>query len=934
MNNTKFNKITQCIKLACVLGVTASSTALVSQTALAQEAASDVEVIEVRGIRASTKENLNLKRFSNSIVDVITAEDIGKFPDKNVADTLARVPGVTVNRDFGEGEGVTIRGFSPEQNITLLNGQAVGTAQWFILRNTGRNFNFEMLASEMIAGVEVFKSPQADIEEGGLGGTVNVKTRRPLELDAHTFAGSLEAQYSDIPEAWDPGASAMYSWKNDEENFGIVVSASMQEREVERHSQESDFGWFGPGIARIEPGLSAPSTDGVGNPGPEKGSLPWGVGSAVFEQQRERTGFDTNIQYRPNDAVEMNLHYLFTELEASNVNSNLIGIPFRGLFVGDANARPGTVNNGFVTSLDYSGLPSQEGWVPQFLAYDVIYRDGSSMQTQVLDFDLNWQLENQTVHFQAGTTKGEGQINDFFTEFWADPRDPRARILFSNPNPTEHGASIAFTEGNPWLANPTDEMWLAVIFNQENTTEDKENYAQLDVTFDVDYGAISEIKVGAKVKDRNFDQFRIRDDLGNTQISGEGSLGPAQNFWSGDMIDADHSGNSLPSMSYFFPDRQRIFDTFYGLPLCSAGAEGPCRNEDVLQNVAIFDIEETITAFYAMANFSGDGYRGNVGVRYTSTDSTTNGFDGGDPVQFKNDYSELLPSFNLSFDLTEDMILRLAAARVLTRPSPFQLAPSFNLTPETGRGQAGNPDLLPTTANQFDIGVEWYFDDASLVSLTWFRKDINNFIATNTVQEEVNGVLFNQLQRPINGGGSDYEGLEFQYLHTFENGFGGFFNYTYVDASDGEIQSAELIPAVTDTDGNIVEPASATLVSRSVMFPDVSKQAFNFGGFYENDLYSARINYTWRDDYFLSTPGLTEFGPTYREDYGQWDAQVSYNVTENITLKLEAINITDEVFNNYLVQAGNNPHPQDGTAVVSTEGQNGRRFFVGASFRF
>ncbi|TRY29827.1 TonB-dependent receptor [Aliiglaciecola sp. M165] len=936
MKKLNLSKIAKSVKFACVLGSGLGLASMPTQTVFAQESAdNNVEKIEVRGIRASSKENLNQKRFASAVVDVITAEDIGKFPDKNVADTLARVPGVTVSRDFGEGEGVTIRGFSPEQNTTLLNGQAVGTAQWFILRNTGRNFNFEMLASEMVAGVEVYKSPQADIEEGGLGGTVIVHTRKPLDMDSGTIAGSIEAEYSDISESWDPAVSGMYSWKNDEETLGFVVSASLRDRQVERHSQESDFGWFGPGIARIEPGLSAPSTQGVGNPGPEKGSLPWGVGSAVFEQDRSRKGFDATLQYAPNDKLDMSLHFLHAELEASNVNSNLIGIPFRGLFVGDANAREGTVSNGFVNSLNYFGLPDQEGWVPQFLAYDVIYRDGSSMQTQVLDFELNYAMENGRVHFQAGTTTGDGQINDFFTEFWADPRDPRAGIIFSNPNPTAHGASIDFTGANPWLSNPTDEMWLAVVFDQQNTTEDKENYAQLDVSFDVEYGAINEIKVGAKIKDRSFSQFRIRDDLGNTSLFGEGSLGPASDFWTGELLNAEHGGNSLPSMQYFFPNQGLIRDAFAALPSCSAGGTGPCRNDDVVQNIANFEVDETLTALYAMANFSGDGYRGNFGVRYVSDDRTTHGFDGDTPVTFEDDsLSEFLPSINLVFDLSEDLVLRTSAAKVLTRPSPFNLAPSFNLTPETGRGQAGNPNLQPMTANQFDLGVEWYFDEASIVSLTWFRKDISQFFFTNTVQEEINGVVFNQLQRPENGGNSNYEGIEFQVLHDFDNGFGASFNYTYVDASDGEVQSAELIPAQVDAQGNETAPASAALVTRNVMFPDVSQTSFNVGGYYENDLFSARLNYTWRDEYFISNPGLTEFGPTFRDDYGQWDAQFSYNVTENITLKVEAINITDEIFNNYLVQAGNNPHPADGTQVVSTEGQNGRRFFVGANFRF
>ncbi|MFQ3210051.1 MAG: iron complex outermembrane receptor protein [Colwellia sp.] len=912
-------------------GVLASSIAMilagVSSQAIAVEVAAseinkdEVEVIQVTGIRGSIKANLNAKRYANAIVDSVSAEDIGKFPDKNVADTLARIPGVTVNRDFGEGEGVTIRGFSPSQNVTLLNGQAVGTAQWFILNQTGRNFNFELLASEMVGSVEVYKSPQADIEEGGLGGTVIVHTRRPLDMDGNTIAGSIEGQYSEVPEKWDPSGSLLYNWNNDDETFGVVVAASLQNRTVERHSQESDFGWFGPGISRIEPGLSAPSTDGVGNPGPEKGSTPWGVGSAVFKQKRERTGFDITAQYRPNADLDIALHYLTSELKADNANSNLIGIPFRGLFVGADNAREGSVEDGYVTELNYTGNAEQPGWAP-FLAYDNIYRDGSRAQTQVLDLDIDYQINDETqLHLQFGTTKGESNINDFFTEFYAGANDERVGISFTNPNPSSHGPAIDFTGANPWLTNPGDEFPLVSIFDQKQTTEDKETYLQGDLTIDVDWGAIESVKFGAKIKDREFNQYRIRDDIG-----GAASFGDASDFWSGAMLNPSHSGNSLTAQSYFDPDESLLRDYFGTLTDCTTSPEGACKNVDQVQHLANFVIEETITNLYAMANFSGDGFRGNIGLRYARTDSDTSGFDvAGNPLAFENDYDELLPSINLAYDVVPDVILRMSAAKVLSRPSPFSLAPAFNLTPETGRGSAGNPDLLPVKANQYDIGLEWYFDEASLVSLTWFKKDISDFIFNNTVADVIDGVSYNQISRPENGGNTDYQGLEFQISHNFDNGFGAFFNYTYVDAAPGQIQAAVLI------DDGVNDP-SAALVSRDVEFPDVSKTAYNVGGFYENEDFTARVAYTWRDDYFVA---LTEFGPQFRNDSGSLDAQVSYNVTENITLKVEAVNLTNEIFSNYLIQDGDVANaPQNGSRAVSSEAENGRRFYVGMNFKF
>ena len=912
MKNTRLKYSTLALAIAASMSTT---TAFAADD---KEKAQDIETIEITGIRASNKKNLNQKRFANAIVDTVTPEDIGKFPDKNVADTLSRIPGVTISRDFGEGEGVTIRGFTPNQNVTLLNGQAVGTAQWFVLNNTGRNFNFEMLASEMVGGLEVYKTPQADIEEGALGGTVIVNTRKPLDMDSGTVAGSVDMQYSALPEQWDPSGSIVSSWKNEEETFGVVVSAAMQNRTVERHSQESDFGWFGPGIDRIAGGITAPSGAS------EKGSTPWGVGSAVFKQDRERVNFDVTAQWMATDKLEVTGHYLFSEMEASNVNSNMIGIPFRGLFVGDEFAREGTTENGYLTSLEYYGDPDQTGWVPQFLAYDNIYRDGSKMGTSVFDLNINYEADFGLVHFQVGTTEGKGDIYDFFTEFWADPLDDRAGIIFSNPNPSAHGPAIDFDGANSWMSNPTDQMWLGGIFNQYNEVTDAETYAQADVTIEVEYGPITSVKFGGKVKDRNFEQTRHQDNLSNLGAWGAGSLGPVEDFWSGELLDIAHDGNSLDSQTYFDPDKDKMMAAMYAQPECTAAlvdAGTMCLNKDSFQALASFNIEETIIAAYAMANFEGENYRGNFGLRYTSTDSTSNGYDAAaNAVVVENDYSYILPSFNLTYDLADDVLARASFSQGIARPSPFSMAPAYNLTPETGRGDMGNPKLKPTEVTSFDLGLEWYFSDSSLVSGTFFRKDITNFFFNNTVRDVIGGVQYNQLNRPENGDEADYTGIELQVQHIFDNGFGAFANYTMVDASEGSFVS------VQEVDGEFVD------VAGTVPFPDVSENAYNLGVFYETDEYSARLNYNYRSEYFTSN---TEFGPTFRDETGQWDAQVSYDVSENITVKFEIVNLTDESFNNYLINDGDvENYAYTGTKVVSTESQNGRRFYIGANFKF
>ncbi len=912
MKSTKFNRLSHSIKLALVMGSTLGGAGLMSQPVLAQQTADDnVEVIEVSGIRASAKENLNAKRFSNAVVDAITAEDIGKFPDKNVAESLSRVPGITIDRDFGEGQGVTIRGVQPDQNLTLVNGQAVGTGQWFVLSDATRNFNFEILASEMVAGLEVYKSSQANIDEGALGGTVILRTRKPFQLDANTVQFSTEVQYNDIAEKADPSFSGLYSWKNENETLGFLASVTYQQRTVKRETNE-DFGWFGPSIARIDPLIEAPQG------ADEKGAIAWGMGSALFKQDRERLGLDLNLQWAPNDDLDMNLHYMNSTMKADNVNSNLIGIPFRGVAYTGTDTMPGTVENGIVTSLHVEGVDSRPGW-SRHMAYDNIYRDGSEMSTEILDLEGNWNIGAGKLHFQLGTTKGEGDNRDFFTEFWADANDERAAYDYYNEggsNPT-----IDFTTASPWLANPTDQMWLGGIFDQKNETEDKENYLQLDYIHNVDLGIITEIHTGMKLRDRSFEQSRYQTNLTGLDPVGENSLGTAGEFWSGDMVNVSHSETNGYAASYFMPDKDLMRQALYDVAECTDASTGMCRNNEVFQSASSFKVEEDIAALYAMAVFSSEGVRGNFGLRYVETDTKSSGWDltTGEPVSFDGEYNEWLPSVNLAYDLADDVILRFAASRVITRPAPFQLAPAVNLTPETSSGSAGNPNLGPLKANQFESGIEWYFADASVLGVTMFKKDITDFIFTKTVAKEINGQQINQLSTPENGGATNIDGIEFQLQHIFENGFGGYFNYTYTDVGDAEVDQAVV---VTDDDGNIT---GATLASSTIRFPNASKNSYNLGVFYETDVYSVRVNYNYRSEYFIAS---TEIGNQFRDEQSQVDAQVSWNVTDNISLKGEILNLTDEIWENYYVRS------TDGARLGGTQSANGRRFYLGASFKF
>jgi len=895
------NRVTAGYGSVGAIALMGASSMFQAQAAIAQEAGLMEEVVVV-GIRGSIQNAMDVKRSANSVVDAITAEDVGKFPDKNVAESLARIPGITISRDFGEGQGVTIRGLAPQYNLTQINGQAVGTAQWFVLSDATRNFNYEMLSPEMVGSVEVYKSAQADIDEGGIGGSVILRTRKPLDMPANTLNVNIEAQYSDLPGETDPSVSALYSWKNDDETFGALIAISQQERTVRRESTELFVPAYFTQFDRdwnINDNPETPFNAPAG--ASEQGMLPWGVGSALFEQDRERTGVDINLQWAPNDNFSSNLHVFNSKLEADNVNSNFIGIPFRGIFAA-SNVSTGTVENGIVTELNVDG-GDPAAWA-NHVAFDNIYRTGSSMETEVIDLEMDYTGEGFRVHGQVGTTSGEGVNNDFFTEFFASSQDTRVNFDFSNPGGSAPAISYA---RSPWLTSPTDEMSLTGVFDQQNKTEDQEDYAQVDFSLDVDFGAVNEIKVGGKLRDRSFEQRRVRSEMQNAAVGTE-SLG-----WAGDLSNGsftvDHDETSMPTTRVFNPSEGLMRTAFFALPTCNGGAD-LCRTAYAVENVTSYKIDEEINSIYAMANFEADRIRGNVGVRYVETKTDSSGWDiaNDQAISKDGDYDNVLPSMNIVYDLTDDILLRVAAGKSISRPAPFALSYAVNLTPETSSGVAGNPTLKPMQANQYEMGVEWYFGTASLASVTYFKKDITDFTYSLTKAAVINGVEINALTTFDNGPSLEVEGIELNLQYAFDNGFGFGANYTYSDIGSGSV------PHVVD--GN--------LSSRDVQLPGTSKDVFNATAYYENDVYSARLNYSYRSEFLK---GLQENGRLLGDEQSQWDAQLNYNVTENITLRAEMLNITDETIDD-IYEAGN------GTEVTGTQLYNGRRFFIGANMKF
>ncbi len=895
MSKSTFKRIHSLTKRAPSALASAVAIALYGGAGVAQAQQTALEPVLVTGIRASLRESLETKRNSATIVEAITAEDVGKFPDKNVAEALQRVPGVVINKEFGEGERVSLRGTAPNLTKTLLNGHAVSSADWFILDqlNTTRSFNYLVLPADIIGNVEVHKSSQADFEEGGIGGTVNVITRNPLDLESMTIFASLQAAYTDLADETNPQASALYSWKNSDETLGILVAAVHQEREIRRDGVEV-LGYFSTDID--------PDPNIVTN-----GLAPALIGSALFQQERERTGGNIGIQFRPSERVDLNLTALYSHFKADNFNENFLAWGSRAIGNG------GTLTN--VTVVEDTAVAGRiasagDGTADFGVVYDAINRFATAETTDISLDTVVRDVGDWTLHFKVGHSDASGNTDSQpFVEFGApaaftyDLRGAAPSVSFENIDPTA----------------PDD---LSLIFSSlhQILNNDDEVYLYADASRPLDMGAFSGLKVGVKTTDHDRELIFNATTYGGFHVPINGTPGSvfAGPLTPGDFLDEIAASGTL--REYWQVDRARmtqiLFDNL---------ASGPGRFFYPQQN---FSINEKSYAGYVMGDIESGKWSGNVGLRLVRTEQESQGnlvssagaianpFGDYDPITIDRSYDDLLPSVNLSYDLTDEVKLRIAAARVMTRPDFADIAPRTNLNQGALTGTAGNPNIDPYRANQADLTFEWYPDDNSILAAGLYYKDIESFItdrpetqffnieddaspSTACTDVDVDGIPPDTFSCPFvinvrsNGGGGRVQGFELAVTKPIWGGFGVQANYTF---SDAEADNGDPIP------GN-------------------SRDVFNLTGYFENERVSARLMYSYRSEFFVTFDRSTQLN---QDNLKSLDASVVVNVTDNLALTFDGVNLTNEEIVQF---AGESFRPR---AIYD----NGAIYFAGARIKF
>ncbi|MCV6605070.1 MAG: TonB-dependent receptor, partial [Porticoccaceae bacterium] len=707
MMSSKLKTSIQAVNRAIAFCGVAGAVALAGAVPLAQAAEGDKEreiqeVIVVKGVKGSLQRALQIKRNASSIVDAISAEDIGDFPDENIAESLQRISGVTIERERGEGSRISIRGLGPNFNLTLLNEQRIASSNLFEDEQPSRGFNYSLLASEVIASAEVYKSPEAWFDEGGVGGTVILRTRKPLDLDKPLLSIRLEGGYSDLADEYDPRFSFTAGSKFGNDKWGFLISGVKTERTVRNDatgplsfSQRPvdlnsdgvlDFGTvpagtpdpsrgFGddPNATATVTGINA--VDANGNPviqgiqSAEGLFQPDLLGNTFFVSVRERTGASGALQFQPNEQLQFSLTGLYSELTDNGVNNNLLLLPTR--LAGTLGAVVTPVNNASIV-----GNTLVAGTIPQRItnlgnftgnrgnvittALDSFDRD-AQIDTFAIDLETEWQDASETwkVVSHIGVTEATTDSTNRFLEtvtFGEQTFDLRVGENGSQSVPQD-------------LTNPAGQPFGFASF-QTLEQENEQAYASIDITYTLDSENIDSIRFGAKYRTQSQNRVRVlsqatnsTSDGGSVFALGLSSFNPMptpDDFLSGGFEDGINA--------FQFSDPAFVDDILSG----DFGDESVFVRQP--NNEDFFDIEEDITSLFGQVNFStSEKWRGNAGIRVIriERDSLANELFQGTvtPFEQRSTQTEVLPSFNLIYDVNENFVTRFALSRTLALPT-------------------------------------------------------------------------------------------------------------------------------------------------------------------------------------------------------------------------------------------------------------------------
>jgi len=856
------------LKVELLAGAAVLACAAITVPACAQD---QMETVVVSGMRASLETAMNIKKNSSAIVDSIVAEDIGKFPDLNVVDSLQHITGVQVTRDFGEGgSNVAIRGL--QQIQTTLNGQEVMTA------GGSRIMNLQDLPAELVSGVDVYKTPTSDLLEGGLGGLINVRTARPFDFTETQLTADVRFAYADLAGAVKPQASALYSdrWTTGIGEIGFLINLSAQKRAFHQsYDAAGSPAWNTYAIS----GTSIATSSGFWNP--------------TQDGHRDRLGLNSSIQWRPSSSLDF--YFDVNLLKFSTFANQYVyyAYPsFANSVVGTFSVFPGTTDlakgtfSGTMT-IGTQGVSRDTNDVVQNYVLGGTWNSGDL----TVSGSIQYVRSRSNLYYTAvtSTTPATGMSEDMTTTV--------PSYSFTGANLTSLSAytvtGLAYNE-NQYFANS-----LAT---------------KIDAQYQANWGPIKEIDAGVRyvVHDNDFVPIRF---LGTMTAKAATEL----SNW---MVQYDHlgfdgvlSGYSLPNSIWTFnPNMMR--SNLDGIQAAVGNTNSP-----YVDPKAPYTQSERVTSAYLQAKIETEllvPITGTIGGRVMNTNTSILGYksnivsgvvSGYTAFNPHTDRTDFLPAVNFTAHLSDDLKLRAAFSKTLNLPSFSSMAPGLTLVPGNNSGSGGNPELKPMQATSYDVSLEYYFGKANSVYVALFDKEVKNFWATRVVSMVIDGSTW-AITTTGNASNGKARGFEvgytqwYDFLPSFLSGFGMQANYTFVDSS-----------------------APSQVVGLNTPLQYLSRHSFNLIGMYEKGPFSARIAYNWRSSYYNSlyaaSGTFAGTAATYNKSYGWLDASLGYDISDNLTVSVEGSNLLHTRIDQYFTTV---------TRPASTT-INDRQFIVGLRYK-
>jgi TonB-dependent receptor len=943
---------------SAVIGLSSASTHAAEENVIDKE---ELEVIQVTGTRANAIQARDIKLNAETVVDVLSAKDMGSLADRSVLEAIARLPGVALERFAGandpdhfgvEGGGVVVRGLTFTK--TNFNGRDSFSA------DSGRGLSFQDVSPELMGSVEVFKNQTADMIEGGIAGTVNLNTRKAFDSDGRVFSIGGDLTYTDMREETSPTFSVLYSdiWETDIGRFGFLINGTSAEVQVE--SDNVTVGKYYPVYG--DDMLNVPETGRFGRK----------------QDDLQRTGFDTSLQWESTDrTLLVTGEFMRSKSETSWAENTFV-------WAGDGNNdRPNLApiaDSEFLFDDDgyFEGgvIISDKGWGENSIEHEQATRirdqegitDDYSLNVKftpndswAMQFDIQYVDSTlEILDFQVATATRAIVGMDLTGDFG------KLAILGKDfDGTTDYQPGTPFQDpGNSYYRHAMDHI---------SDNEGTELATRFDVQYTFDEGILESVEVGARYANReqttrqtNYKWGNLSNTWSNQEIDGETvPLPPVymdvanipyeavefDNFARGGVLGIEGGNTMLFPTAAALRDYANAGTTFNvkegqdWKPLADASGNGtPFKPNHI--NVT----EEISTAAYVKFNFEGDlaglDYSANLGLRYVKLENNTDGFisfpdntvdDPTDPNERKNflpqddkdfgnayseeltasnEYTNVLPSFNFKLNLTDELLVRFAFSEAIALPKLGYLrnyvgmseneffveredptnenSPILNTTVDYYKASSGNPYLKPIESYNYDLSFEYYHGDANSVSFAIFHKEIDGYFQEGESLRDYtnNGVTKSvQVNGPINLGEGTITGWELGFNQFFDflpegwNGLGMSANYTYVD-EDGSPNSG-LKADEPNSD------ASSDIAFDNVPLEGLSKTSYNVAGFYEKYGISARIAYSWREEYLLTASEVNLRLPIWNEPGGQIDASVFYQIDDNWQVGLQGVNLND-----------------------------------------